>query len=201
VPAHDIAGRRFSAWPSRQIDQKAVAETAPFPASLNLSWPVRNPEKAEPRPPERAAAWGGPWPPLLIAAAVGCAYADSLSGPLVLDDIPSIADNPTIRHLGSAFWAPALTTGGGRPVLNLSLALNHAISGTAVWSYHAVNLAIHLLAGWALFGIVRRTLAPRAGARAAPIALAVALLWVLHPLQTESVTYIVQRAESLMGLF
>jgi hypothetical protein len=161
---------------------------------------VKKPEKAEPRPPEGAAAWGGPWPPLLIAAAALCAYANSFSGPLVLDDIPSIADNPTIRHLGTAFWPSTLTTGGGRPVLNLSLALNYAISGTAVWSYHAVNLAIHILAGWVLFGIVRRALAPRPGAKAAPIALSLALLWVLHPLQTESVTYIVQRAESLMGL-
>jgi tetratricopeptide (TPR) repeat protein len=110
-------------------------------------------------------------------------------------------------------------TTSGRPVLNLSLAINYAISGTAVWSYHAANLAIHALAGLALFGIVRRTLRgrtaiphaspPAIGAaqgvginalHATLIAFSAALLWTLHPL-TESVTYIVQRAESLMGLF
>ena len=90
---------------------------------------------------------------------------------------------------------------GGRPVLNLSLALNYSISGTAVWSYHALNILIHVLAGLTLFGIVRRTLAPRAGEAASMTAFCVALLWILHPLQTESVTYIIQRAESLMGLF
>ena len=63
------------------------------------------------------------------------------------------------------------------------------------------NLAIHYLAGLALFGIVRRTLARRKDPAAALIAFSAALVWALHPLQTESVTYIIQRAESLMGLF
>ena len=70
-----------------------------------------------------------------------------------------------------------------------------------MWSYHALNLAIHVVAGLTLFGIVRRTLARRAGAVASSIAFSAALLWTLHPLQTESVTYVIQRAESLMGLF
>jgi len=70
-----------------------------------------------------------------------------------------------------------------------------------VWSYHAFNLVILVLAGLTLFGIVRRTLAPWVGLGASPIAFCAALLWVLHPLLTESVTYVIQRAESLMGLF
>src|SRR5207247_143004 len=78
--------------------------------------------------------------------------------------------------------------------------------GYEVWSYHAVNLAIHLGAGLCLFGLVRRTLraprlAERLGDAADGLALMTATLWLLHPLQTESVTYVVQRAESLMGLF
>jgi len=57
-----------------------------------------------------------------------------------------------------------------------------------------------------LFGVVRRTLlqpvlVPRFGPHAFEIALLAAVLWTVHPLQTESVTYVVQRAESLMGLF
>ena len=72
-------------------------------------------------------------------------------------------------------------------------------------SYHAGNLLIHLLAALTLFGIVRRTLLlPRCATGSAGastgLAAAVALIWALHPLQTESVTYIVQRVESLMGL-
>ncbi|MFI5336615.1 MAG: tetratricopeptide repeat protein, partial [Opitutales bacterium] len=121
--------------------------------------------------------------------------------PLLFDDEPAILNNASLRHWATALFPPPDTTASGRPVLNLSLALNHALSGTSVWSYHAVNLLIHYLAGLAVFGIVRRTLAQRTVAAGAPLALAVALLWTLHPLQTEAVTYIVQRAESLMGLF
>jgi tetratricopeptide (TPR) repeat protein len=101
-------------------------------------------------------------------------------------------------------------------LLNLSLALNYALSGDAVWSYHALNLLIHVLAGLALFGLVRRTLlrqgyggqalqqpvlSKQFGEASLPLAFAVALLWVVHPLQTECVSYVTQRAESLMGLF
>src|SRR6185295_15762893 len=79
--------------------------------------------------------------------------------------------------------------------------------------FHAVNLAIHVLAALTLLGIVRRTLmvsdvsdTSRTCGRhvsdaSLTLALAVALLWAVHPLQTGAVTYIVQRAESLMGLF
>jgi tetratricopeptide (TPR) repeat protein len=145
---------------------------------------------------------------LIIFFAILAVYLNSFQGPFVFDDVTGIAENPTLRHLSSALFPPpgALTV-SGRPVLSLSLALNYAVSGTDVGSYHAVNLLIHLLATLTLFGLVRRTLARMAtgGRSAGPwgstlSALAVALLWGLHPLQTESVTYIVQRAESLMGL-
>jgi tetratricopeptide (TPR) repeat protein len=137
----------------------------------------------------------------VIAVAAALAYSRTFSVPFLFDDDTSIAGNPTLRHLGAAFWPPAGATVSGRPVLNLSFALNYALSGTDVWSYHALNLAIHVLAGLTLLGIVRRTALLRIPAEATGIALAIALLWTLHPLQTESVTYVVQRAESLMGLF
>jgi tetratricopeptide (TPR) repeat protein len=144
----------------------------------------------------------------VIAVAGLAAYSGSFSGVFLLDDVASIVDNPTIRHLthvGAVLTPPAgggLTV-GGRPLLNLSLAVNYAIGGNRVWSYHALNLAIHILAGLTLFGIVRRTLEKPAARPGGPVlpAMAVALLWVLHPLQTESVTYVVQRGECMMGLF
>src|SRR5476649_2897922 len=97
-----------------------------------------------------------------IVLAGVAAYHNSLGGPFIFDDPSSIVSNPTIRSLWPP-WAPlspphAAVTVQGRPVLNFSLALNYAISGTNVWSYHALNLAIHLGAGLALFGLVRRTL-------------------------------------------
>ena len=145
----------------------------------------------------------------VIVLAGVTAYIDSFSGPLVLDDLPSILDNPTIRQLWP-IGIPLSPPGGsgltveGRPILNLSLALNYAISGTGVWSYHALNLAVHLLAGLALFGIIRRTpffLKDGSSDGTTAFAFAVALIWTVHPLQTESVSYVIQRAESLMGLF
>lgn len=143
------------------------------------------------------------WPTLLIAVTALGAYGNSFGGPFIFDDHLHITNNPRIRNL----WPPwEIIAGTPRPVVYLSLALNHFISGLHAWSYHAVNLAVHVAAAWLLFGIVHRTLqgAPlrdRFGPSSHLFALATALLWVAHPLQTESVTYIIQRAESLMGLF
>ena len=137
----------------------------------------------------------------VLAAAAIAAYGGTFSVPLLFDDVPSITDNPSLRHLGSAFLPPGDSTVGGRPVLNVSLALNYALSGTAAWSYHAANLAIHVMAALVLLGIIRRTLAPTAGSSALLIGFCAALLWAVHPLLTESVTYVIQRAESLMALF
>jgi len=128
--------------------------------------------------------------------AVVAVYANSLRGGFVFDDALSTVNNPTLRHWSTAFFPPHRHgyTVEGRPVLNATLALNWAISGAGVWSYHLLNLLIHLAAGLTLLGILRRVLSPAA-------AVVVSLLWVTHPLQTESVAYIAQRAESLMGLF
>jgi tetratricopeptide (TPR) repeat protein len=146
-----------------------------------------------------APVWGGRFSVVSagagIAAAAILAYGNSFHGPFLHDDAGSIVRNLTIRKVSSGLFPPP---GGypvsGRPVLNLSFALNYAMSGMEVWSYHALNLLIHVFAAWTLFGIVKRSL---------PIlvAFAIALLWSVHPLQTESVTYLSQRAESLMGLF
>jgi hypothetical protein len=146
----------------------------------------------------------------LIVLAGVAAYWNSFAGVLAYDDQFAIVENPTIRQLWP-LW-PVLApphsgeTVSGRPLLNLSLAINYAISGLEVWSYHLMNLAIHIAAALLLFGILRRTflmpmLRGRFGNAATTLALASALIWTIHPLQTESVTYIVQRAESLAGFF
>jgi protein O-mannosyl-transferase len=215
--------------------------------------PLQPPAAPASRTSRRPALFAGAG---LVLAALA-AYANSFSGPFIFDDLLSIPQNPTIHRLTTALVPPGGgVTVTGRPLLNLSFALNYALSGNEVWSYHALNLLIHLLAGLTLFGVVRRTLGrlesegqgawgtansdrvitdggrgrpPLPGLRsagrtppisaaspnpislaacrlplgpgeAAGLAFAVALLWTLHPLQTESVTYIVQRAESLMGL-
>lgn len=146
---------------------------------------------------------------IVLALAAGLAWANSFGGPFMLDDLPAIAENPTIQHLSSLREVLSPPGNGqtvtGRPLLNLTLALNYAFDGLNVRGYHAANLAIHLLAGLTLFGILRRTLVrPVVPAQwrenAHTIAFASALLWLVHPLTTESVTYLIQRAESLAGL-
>jgi len=132
------------------------------------------------------------------------AHANGVFGAYLLDDSASIADNASIRRLGDLravlTQMPASTS--ARPLVNLSFAANYAAGGLEPLGYHVVNLAIHLLAGLALFGVARRTLErTRLADRATPLAFAIAALWTVHPLQTESVTYVCQRAESLAGLF
>ncbi|HEY3755457.1 MAG TPA: tetratricopeptide repeat protein [Opitutaceae bacterium] len=140
----------------------------------------------------------------LIVAATAAAYATSFWGAFQFDDLPAILENPTICRL----WpltvplvppVGALTV-SGRPLLNLSFALNFAVSGYWPWSYHALNLLIHIGAALTLFGIVGRTLRRNGRSHPDGLALIVAVLWAVHPLTTESVTYVVQRAESFVGL-
>ena len=145
---------------------------------------------------------------VLTLAALG-AYWNSFSVPLQLDDQWAIVNNPSIRHLrrmGDVLSPPPIGPTAARPLLNLTLAVNFAGDDVSVRGYHVVNWLIHVCAGLVLLGIVRRTLLlpglrSRYGEAALPLAACAALLWTLHPLQTESVTYISQRAESLMGLF
>jgi tetratricopeptide (TPR) repeat protein len=145
---------------------------------------------------------------LAITLAGLAVYSNSFHGPFILDDRASIVENPTILHGWWAAWQPPTNgeTVMGRPLVNWSLAVNYEIGGWSVVGYHVVNLAIHLLAGLVLFGLVRRTVElPKVrqyiSAPSLPIAFTAALWWTMHPLQTASVTYIVQRSESLMGFF
>lgn len=151
------------------------------------------------------ASWA--WPALIVAVTVAV-YANTFAVPFLFDDIGSIVENPRIKSLWNVSQllhpVPEQTV-SGRPLLQLSFGLNFAISGLHVWSYHLLNILIHAFAALALMGVVRRTLETPAMQRFAPdaglLAFVTSLIWAVHPLQTESVTYVVQRAESLAGLF
>jgi protein O-mannosyl-transferase len=145
------------------------------------------------------------YPQLLILSAGVLVYLNSFNGQLLYDDrvLINASDMQPLWPLSKILFSPDAIS---RPLVALSLAMNYAISGEGVWSYHVVNLAIHLLAALVLFGVIRRALtgdrlSERFGMASTPLALTVALIWTVHPLQTESVTYIYQRAESMMGLF
>ena len=162
-----------------------------------------------PRPPQSSSHWQVLLATAIIIAAALLVYANSFSGPFIFDGVGAIAENPNIRQLWpiwDVFDAQPGQTVAGRPVLSFSLAVNYQISTLNVWSYHLLNLTIHILTGLLLFGIVRRTLLSeglqeRFGQASTSLALICSLVWLVHPLQTGSVTYIVQRAESMMGMF
>jgi hypothetical protein len=143
------------------------------------------------------------WPVLAVfLTAAVCVYHGSFAAPFVFDDQRSIVENEHIRTLWPV-WEPLLGT--SRPLVQLTLAANFAISGLNVWSYHLANLLIHVAAAVTLYAALRLTLERYCTARLSPragwLAGITALLWLVHPIQTESVTYVIQRGESMTGLF
>lgn len=190
--------------------------TSPTPETASIAQPTE-------RSWSKTAA---PWIVFgLLAAAVVAVYAATTDAPLIFDDVPCIENNPSIRQL----WPPVGTkeepgplrppqdfNTAGRPLVNLSFALNVALGGLAQpeavglvpkvipFPFHVFNMLLHALTATVLWATVRRTLeldffAGRFTRVAGPLAFLVALIWALHPLQTEAVQYISQRTELMMG--
>ncbi len=138
------------------------------------------------------------WPASLVLVAVGLAYANALQATFQFDDWDVIVRDPRVQSL-AAWWG---SLPGMRPLLKLSYALNHA-SGAGVVGFHAVNMVIHAGNGLLVLFLVRRFSIQRGETpvAAAWLALATALLFVLHPVQTEAVTYASGRSTSLSALF
>lgn len=142
---------------------------------------------------------------LIVLALLGAgllAYGNSLFGAFVFDDTVAILKNRHIKYL----WPIEHWLGARRPVVALSLAINYRIGDFEPFGYHVFNLGVHLLASLVLFGVVRRSaVLIRSGSLSARssdwFAGLVALCWVVHPLGTQAVTYVIQRGESLMALF
>ncbi len=150
---------------------------------------------------------------ILIALAACLAYANSLGVPFIFDDHVIIENNLFIQD--ARFLAnPSLVKGSYlyyplklRYVSLLSFAWDYHLWGLDPWGYHLTNLIIHLLSAFLVYGLITLIfagprLAPTALQRHAPfIAAFAALLFALHPVQTQAVTYIVQRYMSLAALF
>ena len=151
----------------------------------------------------------------LAAMVVGglalCAcYAPGLSAPFLMDDAVCIVRNPSIRsvaQLGDVLIYPHQDGRpvDGRPLLNLSFAINRAVAGTAPPAFRSVNILLHWLATCLLLDVVRRVLAlpciPEViYRRRTAIAFIAVLAWAVHPVQTAAVTYVVQRSEILAGV-
>lgn len=153
------------------------------------------------------------WTFMGLATLAGlCAYAPAFGGAILPDDLRAIVENPSIRSLlplSGPFSPPLGTSLSGRPVANLTFALNYAFGGLNFFGYHLLNILILILASTALFSILRVAfLAPSLKWKKAPdektatlLSGATALVWLLHPIGTQAVTHLTQRVESLMALF
>lgn len=151
---------------------------------------------------------------LALALLVSAIYSNTLHVPFHFDDFANISFNRNIfmtdlswDNISSTFYG---TNQAGtrilRPIAFLSLGLNYYFGGLDTLGYHVVNLAIHFLTALFLYLLVYETLQlprlkPRYGASAYSIALLTAVLWAAHPIQTQAVTYIVQRMASMAALF
>ena len=145
-------------------------------------------------------------PFLILSLAVILAYGNTLFHSFHFDDIPSILEKPWIRGLDKipefifSYWQ--------RPLVILSFNLNYAISKFEVWSYHVFNIFFHLTATLLVYQLAQlmvrvssTTQAIQSENKTSPIPLLAALLFALHPLNTQSVTYISSRSSVLATCF
>jgi tetratricopeptide (TPR) repeat protein len=145
----------------------------------------------------------------LLAMVVILIYADTLTTPFIFDDLSNIRNNPHIRvpalSLKNLAWAGFHSQETRRPVANISFALNYYFNGYNLVGYHVVNILIHTACGIFFFLLVKATLkTPALRARYEKygwIPFLTAFIWVVHPLQTQSVAYLVQRMNSLAAMF
>ncbi|MDJ0819423.1 MAG: tetratricopeptide repeat protein [Desulfobacterales bacterium] len=148
-------------------------------------------------------------PLVLLAAVVILIYSSTLTSPYIFDDLSNIRQNPHIRipypSVENLAWAAFQSPLSNRPVANISFALNYFIHGYNLVGFHVVNILIHIACGIFLYYFVKATihtpgLQKRYGSLGW-IPFFTAFIWLVHPLQTQSVTYLVQRMNSLAAMF
>lgn len=152
---------------------------------------------------------GGLLAVLILVIAGVLAYANTLDSPFVFDDLQNIVENPAVRLTSLApaalLRAARESPAGVRPVAALSFALNYYVDKYDPLGYHVVNIAIHILTAIFLYLFLAATFTlpyfKEQNASYPLIAFFAALLWLVHPVQTQSVTYIVQRMNSMAAMF
>ena len=146
-------------------------------------------------------------PAIVVWLAVLVLWRGALSAGFVFDDIVRIVGEERFIVAPWTSWQAVAV--GQRPLVQLSLGLNHALGGLNPWGYHAFNILVHATAAVAallavrccLDSLRRRQVVALTPSASTFCAVAVALLWALHPLQTAVATYVIQRAEAMAGLF
>jgi len=146
---------------------------------------------------------------LAVALLVILIYANTLGSPFIFDSRNNIESNPHIRIsritltdlANAAFKSPTPR----RPLPNISFALNYYLHGYNVVGFHVVNVLIHICTGFLLYFFVKTTFdTPALKSRNENylwISFFTATLWMVHPLQSQSVSYIVQRMNSMAAMF
>ncbi len=158
--------------------------------------------------------------PLLMVLVVSLVYSNTLESPFILDDFHTIKHEPNIRFTDFSFQN--LTKAGfeslsaSRPIVMISFALNYYFHQNNVAGFHLVNIIIHIICGILLYHLIKTTLTisikfspdplrPRTPVSSmSHVSLAAffgAMIWLVHPVQTQSVTYIVQRMNSMAAMF
>ncbi len=164
------------------------------------------PESPAERPKGLSAAerflekrWAAPLLLLILSLLIFLAYSQTISGAFQLDDEVWIVKNPVIRDISNL---PSILL-SQRGLTTASLALNYAIGGLDPRGYHVVNILIHIANAVLVYLLLVRTfmLTGLTRARARLLGICVSAVFSLHPVQTEAVSYIVQRMESMSALF
>lgn len=148
---------------------------------------------------------------VLLVLSIATVYGNTLDGPFLFDDIPNIVQNGFLK-IDSLNWDTLKWVWEGkhpsrlRKIPNLTFALNYLSCGFSPYCYHLTNIAIHcistLLAWWFFFQLLGvGWLKEKFGQNRLWISWFGAMIWGLHPLQINAVTYIVQRMTSMAGLF
>ena len=129
-------------------------------------------------------------------------YAPALRAPFVFDDIDNIVNNPFIRltHINTTELQAILKSPCPRPLANLTFAINYYVHQYDLFGYHLVNFAVHIMNAFLVFLIARLTLG-LCGSQKTWMAPPIALLWLVNPVHTQSVTYIVQRMNAMAAMF
>jgi hypothetical protein len=140
----------------------------------------------------------------LIAVIVLIAYSNTFHSSFHFDDNPSIVENPSIKRVTADNLDKILT--GVRPVVYSSLMLNYQLGGLNVVGYHIFNILVHIANSGFFYLLMLWTLnlpalEAKYGGKAKRMALFGALLFAVHPIQTEAVTYIITRTELLATFF
>jgi hypothetical protein len=155
----------------------------------------------------RMHAWA--WTALAVCvASAALVYLNALHNPFVYDDHRVVADNPSIVSLAN--WRAILIYEPARPIVNISYALDRAFWGPAPLGFHVTNLLLHLInvgliyiVGWRLGQDWKARSASFRAESVKPeiVGFSAALIFAIHPIQTEAVGYISGRSELLCGLF